>query len=91
MMQLLCPCFYMGQVATRPHTLNSIFSCMLCRLCRLQNSMFIAMFLVTSNSICACQIKAHNGTRNVHVVAETIDDAIVMSMFLYGASCHARP
>jgi len=53
--------------------------------------MITAMLLVTSNNICACQIKAHNGIRNVFVIVETIDDAIIMSMFLYGASCHARP
>jgi hypothetical protein len=42
----------------------------------------------TLNNICVCQIKADNGTRNVLIVVETIDDVIVMSMFLHGASRH---
>jgi hypothetical protein len=42
------------------------------------------MLLVTSNIICACQIKACNGIKNVPVIAETIDDAIIMFMLLYG-------
>lgn len=42
----------------------------------------------TLNNICACQIKANNGTKIVLIVLETIDDAIIMSMFLHGASCH---
>jgi hypothetical protein len=49
------------------------------------------MLLVTSNNICACQIKAHNGIKIVLFIMEAINDAIVMSMLLYGASCHAKP